>query len=547
MKKNYFLIFMALGLFLVTSVLSCKDDEKELETAPPTGVTLDKKTLSLAAGATEQLTATVLPSAAAQTVSWNTTDAAVATVADGLVTAVAEGAAKIVVTSTEGGFTDTCAVMVTADASGGDAWSVDSTYLASGIWYKVVKAGEVAVVQNPAGQDYSGTVTIPSTVNGYTVKYIADHAFAFPQEADSYPLEYVDVPPTIVSFGNCAFQGCRGLKRIVIPDATIALYDDDFDGVNDDIGATFMGCTGLEEITIGAGITDLTSPNGMFQPWGGGFTSALPNLKKFTLHSATPLTVDGNSFQAGVASAILYIPAGADINAFLIDYWWDFASAEQNPATDEHEASRGGGIYHIGDCVRPWSLSVDDNGLVTWKGDASGGYDVVISSTELTAPSNGTHVTAERYNASDDIQNGTNYIYIKGACSDGSSAWVSTSFYKGCAYTVSGRDVFYSTDPDDEYDEPQPWGWDVTTSVEFWQNGSCTATVDGDAAFDGTTVQLIPGVEVTVKWTGSGQYGDPCTLLIKQGNVEILSKVLEDGLVDNESVDELIKFTPSCN
>lgn len=78
-----------------------------------TGVSLDKTSGTLEVGRTETLTATVTPSNATHPeVTWSSDDEAVATVADGVVTAVAEGTATITVTTTDGGFTDTYDVSV---------------------------------------------------------------------------------------------------------------------------------------------------------------------------------------------------------------------------------------------------------------------------------------------------------------------------------------------------------------------------------------------------------------------------------------------------
>lgn len=74
-------------------------------------VVLDKEALDLIEGDTFTLTATVEPDYATdQTVTWSTSDASVATVADGLVTAIAEGTATI--SATAGDFTATCEVAV---------------------------------------------------------------------------------------------------------------------------------------------------------------------------------------------------------------------------------------------------------------------------------------------------------------------------------------------------------------------------------------------------------------------------------------------------
>lgn len=81
-----------------------------------TGVTLDKTTLSLDAGAVSAaLVATVAPAEAkTKTVKWSSSDTNVATVANGVVTAVAPGAATITVTTDDQGKTATCTVTVSA-------------------------------------------------------------------------------------------------------------------------------------------------------------------------------------------------------------------------------------------------------------------------------------------------------------------------------------------------------------------------------------------------------------------------------------------------
>lgn len=86
------------------------------ETVPATGVTVTPATTSLAVGATRQLTGTVNPSNATdKTGTWTTSDATKATVSStGLVTAVAAGTATISFKSTDGNYTGTCAVTVTA-------------------------------------------------------------------------------------------------------------------------------------------------------------------------------------------------------------------------------------------------------------------------------------------------------------------------------------------------------------------------------------------------------------------------------------------------
>jgi transglutaminase/protease-like cytokinesis protein 3 len=88
-------------------------------TVAVTGVTLDVTELALEVPATATLTATVAPEdATVKAVVWASDNEAVATVAEGVVTAVAEGTANITVTTADGGFTATCIVTVTEVGSG---------------------------------------------------------------------------------------------------------------------------------------------------------------------------------------------------------------------------------------------------------------------------------------------------------------------------------------------------------------------------------------------------------------------------------------------
>ena len=82
---------------------------------PVESVSLDKTSLELTEGGTARLTATILPdNATNKNVTWSTSDASIATVTDGVVTAVAPGTATITVTTEDGSKTATCAVTVAA-------------------------------------------------------------------------------------------------------------------------------------------------------------------------------------------------------------------------------------------------------------------------------------------------------------------------------------------------------------------------------------------------------------------------------------------------
>ncbi|MPN49328.1 hypothetical protein SDC9_196946 [bioreactor metagenome] len=81
---------------------------------PVTGVTLDKTEAALKVGETATLAATIAPANATnKNVSWSSSDEAIATVKDGVVTAVAAGKATITVITEDGQKTAECVVTVT--------------------------------------------------------------------------------------------------------------------------------------------------------------------------------------------------------------------------------------------------------------------------------------------------------------------------------------------------------------------------------------------------------------------------------------------------
>ena len=100
MKKLYSLMLLCAAIIFVTG---CSKDDDNNSTPTPvsvSGVTLDKTTLTIEMGQTATLIATVSPeNTADKSVTWSNDKTDIATVKDGVVTAVAVGTATITVTS----------------------------------------------------------------------------------------------------------------------------------------------------------------------------------------------------------------------------------------------------------------------------------------------------------------------------------------------------------------------------------------------------------------------------------------------------------------
>ena len=94
------LLALSLGLFA-----ACGNTEEEQQTVAVASVTVSPATLSLTEGESGTLTATIAPeNATDKTVTWSSSDNAVATVEDGEVTAVGHGTAVITATAASSGF-----------------------------------------------------------------------------------------------------------------------------------------------------------------------------------------------------------------------------------------------------------------------------------------------------------------------------------------------------------------------------------------------------------------------------------------------------------
>ena len=134
-----------------------------------TGVTLNKPSTTIIVGNTETLTATVVPAEATnKTVSWTSSDESVATVSDGVVTAVAVGSATITVTTADGGKTATCAVTVAPIPTHYATFYVNGSQLSQ----TIVQEGAAITfpAEDPAdsnGKKFQGwaTATIDGTTN----------------------------------------------------------------------------------------------------------------------------------------------------------------------------------------------------------------------------------------------------------------------------------------------------------------------------------------------------------------------------------------------
>ncbi len=190
-----------------------------------TGVSLDQTSLSVGVTRTAHLNATVLPANAAnKSVSWTSSDAAVATVdGNGTVHGVSEGTATITVKTTDGEKTKTCPVTVTT------SFEVIETTIGSG----------TITGMNGSSKD----ITIPETIDGLTITGIGAEAFKGKTNVTA-----VTIPQTVTGIGDNAFNGCMNMTTLTFSGSPTL----------ETIGTrAFIGCSSLEAVTVPATVTSI--------------------------------------------------------------------------------------------------------------------------------------------------------------------------------------------------------------------------------------------------------------------------------------------------
>ncbi|MCR5419066.1 MAG: leucine-rich repeat protein [Lachnospiraceae bacterium] len=204
---------------------------------PVSGISLNKSVLNLAKGASDTLTATVSPmDATDKSVTWKTSNAAVATVSAGKVTAV--GAGKATITATAGGKSATCEVTVTAttDKSVGEKVTDKSSKAKYEVTSNDASAPTVAYKATTATS--AKTISVPATVkiNGktYKVTSVAKNAFKGNKKVTK-----VTIGANVTSIGDGAFSGCSKLTTVTVAKNV------------DKLGSgVFSGCKKLKTLTI---------------------------------------------------------------------------------------------------------------------------------------------------------------------------------------------------------------------------------------------------------------------------------------------------------
>ena len=157
-------------------------------------------------------------------------------------------------------------VSMTAWCADGDVFTANTvegvamTFKVTSEINKECQVGKGEFESTSIAKSIGGTVTIPSNVNGYSVKSLGYMAFF-----ECSDITTLIIPNSITSIGQYVFQGCTSLKEIEFPSSlkTIDRYGCYNSGVEKIVlpdgmtsigNSAFRSCPNLQSVKIGRGI-----------------------------------------------------------------------------------------------------------------------------------------------------------------------------------------------------------------------------------------------------------------------------------------------------
>lgn len=170
----------------------------------------------------------------------------------------AVGAGRVTITATSVGKNDDMEKPAFASISF-DVYGKDEQ---SGYQYSINESG--VTLEKYIGTD--SEVTIPSTINGKKVTHIGQNAFGYAENAEK--IKKVIIPDTVVSIDDYAFNWCKNLESVLIPDGVQNIGKRSFcntalkyivipNSVKTIGSEAFSDCKDLKEICIPSSITSI--------------------------------------------------------------------------------------------------------------------------------------------------------------------------------------------------------------------------------------------------------------------------------------------------
>ena len=217
-----------------------------------------------------------------------------------------------------------------------------------GIYYNITGENTVEVTfSNDEGGSYSGTVTIPETVE-YADKEFTVTSIGWTAFYKCHNLTHVNLPSTLTRIGVYAFYDCYNLDNVTIPKSvteietyafclcsgenfTEVVIPENVTYVN--YGA-FYGCTNLEKVTIG----------GHVYVMGQDVFYSCPSLSKVICQANTPPTIQSTTFTSSHYSSVQLLVSPSSKSAYqAANYWKNFT----NISTMHYDFEKDGVFYNI--------------------------------------------------------------------------------------------------------------------------------------------------------------------------------------------------------
>ena len=189
------------------------------------------------------------------------------------------------------------------------AWAaVGDEFAADGLKYKVTSESPKTVELTRFDSERpTGALTIPTTVNGYTVTSIGTYAFNACQGMTS-----VEIPNSVTSIGQNVFRYCFGLTSVNIGNGVTSIGDYAFavcihlkavtipSCVTSIGNGAFVGCNALTSISIPKNVTSL----------GEGVFSSCENLKTVYIAEGVTSSLDETFFSKCANLESITVAAG---------------------------------------------------------------------------------------------------------------------------------------------------------------------------------------------------------------------------------------------
>lgn len=237
------------GKATVTDAVFKPEETRTPEIAAET-VSFDQTAVTMTVGDTVALVATVLPSNTTdKSITYSSSNPAVAVAVNGTVTAAGVGTAVIIAT-TSNGKTAICTV------------TVKEKVIPSGLNFALTLNDSFYIVTGYYGN--ATEYTIPAIYDGLRVIGIQSNAFR-----NNTNLKKITIPSNIEVIGASAFAGCTALTEIVIPESVTKIEESTFSdctslrgirihGKIKTVGSNaFAGCIALTDLTIENGVTEI--------------------------------------------------------------------------------------------------------------------------------------------------------------------------------------------------------------------------------------------------------------------------------------------------